>query len=72
MEQMMLDARSALIEARRDVAREMALPGADVKLLARHLIDLQTALGSMDLAIRHEKELAAHAHGAWDSYQGGQ
>jgi hypothetical protein len=69
-QQTLLDARKAIIEARREVARQMARPGVDVKQWARHFVDLQAALTAMDAAIRHEKELAARDRGAWDSYQG--
>ena len=69
-EQTLLGARKAIIDARRDVARQMASPGVDVKLWARHFVELQAALTALESAIRHEKELAARTRGAWDSYGG--
>ena len=63
-QQTLADARRAILDARREAARQMARPGADVKLWARHFADLQAALTAMEAAIRHEKELAASSRAA--------
>jgi hypothetical protein len=68
-QQTLADARTAIIDARRDVARQMARPGADVKLWARHFADLQAALNAIEAAIRHEKELAARGRGAGNGHE---
>ena len=68
-QQTLADARTAILEARREVARQMARPGADVKLWARHFADLQAALTAMEAAIRHEKELAARGRALADGHE---
>jgi hypothetical protein len=68
-QQTLAAARTAIIDARRDLARQMARPGADVKLWARHFADLQAALTAMEAAIRHEKELAARGRGAGNGHE---
>jgi hypothetical protein len=62
-------ARTAIIDARREVARQLARPGVDLKLWARHFADLQAALTAIDAAIRHEKELAARGRAAGGGHE---
>jgi hypothetical protein len=68
-QQTLAAARTAIIDARREVARHMARPGADLKLWARHFADLQAALTAIDAAVRHEKELVARARVAGGGHE---
>jgi hypothetical protein len=68
-QQTLAAARTAIIDARREVARQLARPGVDLKLWARHFADLQAALTAIDAAIRHEKELAARGRAAGGGHE---